>query len=97
MMAPMAALLIAPTASSFIKPMASSLVNAITRNRQEGEFLPLLALRLMVKVLEKESEEQQKDIIVWIKIFNSAISRLLSISITSPGLMVCFQETIYLE
>ena len=97
MMAPMAALLIAPTASSFIKPMASSLVNAITRNRQEDEFLPLLALRLMVKVLEKESEEQQKDIIVWIKIFNSAISRLLSILITSPGLMVCFQETIYLE
>ena len=53
-MAPVAASLIAPMASSLIQPVASSLMNAITRKGQEGGFLPLLALPLMMRVLEKE-------------------------------------------
>ena len=52
-MAPVAASLIAPMASSLIQPVASSLMNAITRKGQGG-FLPLLALPLMMRVLEKE-------------------------------------------
>ena len=53
MMSPMAASLIAPMASSLIQPAASSLINALTGTRQEGGFLPLLALLLMMKVLGK--------------------------------------------
>ena len=56
MMPPMAASLIGSLAHSLIQPMASSLVNAITGKRatrlekgQEGRFLPLLALSLMMK------------------------------------------------
>ena len=48
-------------ASSLIQPMDSSLINAITGKRvvrarrgQEGGFIPLLALPLMMKVLGKE-------------------------------------------
>ena len=50
-------------ASSLIQPMASSLINTVTGKGQEGWFLPLLLLPLMMKVLEKESEEQEKYII----------------------------------
>ena len=53
MMAAMVTSLIAPMASSLIQPIASSLVNSITRKGQEGRFLPLLALLLMLKVLGK--------------------------------------------
>ena len=40
-------------ASSLIQPIAPSLINSITGKGQEGGFLPLLALLLMMKVLEK--------------------------------------------
>ena len=40
-------------AASLIQPVASSLINSITGKRQEGGFLPLLVLSLMIKVLEK--------------------------------------------
>ena len=70
MMAPMAASLIAPMASLFMKPVASSLINAISGKGQEGGFLPLLALPLMMKVLgkgvtnaEKDSKDQKKDLL----------------------------------
>ena len=53
MLTVMAASLIALMASSLIKPIASSLINSITGKGQEGEFLPLLPLLLMMKVLEK--------------------------------------------
>ena len=52
MMAIMAASFIAPIASSLIQPIVSSLINSITGKRQEGGFLPFLALPLMIKVLE---------------------------------------------
>ena len=52
MMAIMAASFIAPIASSLIQPIVSSLINSITGKRQEGGFLPFLALPLMMKVLE---------------------------------------------
>ena len=57
-MGPMTASLIAPMASSLIKPVASSVINAISgkgimaaAKRQEGGFLPLLALPLMIKAM----------------------------------------------
>ena len=53
MVAPMAASLIAPRVSSLIQPVASWLINAITWKGQEGGYLPLLALPLMMKVLGK--------------------------------------------
>ena len=60
MMAPLAASLIAPMASSLIQPVASSLINFISEKGVmkaekglEGGFLPLVALSLMIKVLEK--------------------------------------------
>ena len=40
-------------AASLIQPVASSLINSITGKGQERGFLPLLALSLMIKVLEK--------------------------------------------
>ena len=56
MMAPMVALLIAPMASLLIKPVGSSRINTISGEGvmragkgQEGGFLPLLALPLMIK------------------------------------------------
>ena len=56
MMPPIAASLIGTLAHSLIQPMAFSLINAITgkratrsENGQEGRFLPLLALPLMMK------------------------------------------------
>ena len=52
-MTPVAASLIAPMTFPLMQPVASSLTNAITEKRQEGGFLPLLALPLMIKVLGK--------------------------------------------
>ena len=43
--------MIAPMASSLIQPISSSLINHITGKGQEGGFLPLLPLPLMMKVL----------------------------------------------
>ena len=71
MMAPMAASLIARKASSLVKPVASSRINAISRKGvmragkgQEGGFLPLLALPLMIKAkyLWKRSHKCRKTI-----------------------------------
>ena len=45
--------LIAPMASSLIQPIASSLINSITGKGQEGGFLRLLTLPLVMKVLGK--------------------------------------------
>ena len=59
-MAHMAASLIAPMASSLMQPVASSLVNAISGKEQEGGFLPLLALSLIVKVLGKGNRRAGK-------------------------------------
>ena len=60
MMGSIASFLIAPMASSLIQPVASSLINAMSRKGvmragkgQQGRFLPLLALPLIMKVLEK--------------------------------------------
>ena len=53
MIAPMAASLIALMAFSLMQPLASSLINVITGKGQEGGFVPLLALTLMIKVLRK--------------------------------------------
>ena len=53
MIAPITALLITPITSSLIQPVDSLLINAVTGNKQTGEFLPLLALSLMMKVLGK--------------------------------------------
>ena len=39
--------------ASLTQPVTSSLKNVITRRGQEGGFLPLLALLLMMTVLEK--------------------------------------------
>ena len=70
-----AASLIEPMTSSLIQPVASSLINAISGKRvmragkgEEGAFLSLLALPLMIKAMsrKKESQEQEKDIIIWI-------------------------------
>ena len=51
--APMAASLIALMASLLIQPVVSLMLNAITRKGQEGGFLPLFALPLMMRVLGK--------------------------------------------
>ena len=58
MVAPMVASLIQPVSSSLIQPVASSLIKAIAGKgvmragkRQEGGFLPLLALPLMIKAI----------------------------------------------
>ena len=53
MIAPMTVLLITLLSSSLKQPVASSFINAITGKGQEGQFLPLLALILTMKVLEK--------------------------------------------
>ena len=59
MIVPMAASLVAPMAPSLIKSVACSLINVITgkgvvrAEGQEGGFLLLLALPLMMKVLGK--------------------------------------------
>ena len=53
MMAPMDASWIAPMTSLLLQPIASSLINFITWKGQEGVFLPLLPLPLMMKVLGK--------------------------------------------
>ena len=45
--------MMAPVAASLIQHAASSLINPIPEKGQEGEFLPLLALPLMMKVLGK--------------------------------------------
>ena len=70
----------APMASSLIVP----LINAITGKGvmtagkgQEGRFIPLLALRIMMKVWKKESVERGEGIIrwiIWIKVFSSVPS-----------------------
>ena len=58
MVAPMVASLIQPVTSSLIQPVASSLIKAIAGKgvmragkRQEGGFLPSLALPLMIKAI----------------------------------------------
>ena len=76
----MAASLIAPMVPSLMQSFASSLKNAITgkgvRRTGKGQkcgFLSLLALPLMMKVLEKESQEQEEHMarwIIYIKIFS---------------------------
>ena len=53
MMATTAVSLLAPIASSLIQLLASSLINAITEKGQEGKFLVLLALSLMMKFMGK--------------------------------------------
>ena len=53
MMIAMAVSLIAPVFFSLMQPVTSSLINAISGKGQEGGFLPLLALPLMIKVLGK--------------------------------------------
>ena len=53
MVAPMAVLLVAPMISLLIQPLVSSLINAITGKGKQDGFLPLFALLLMMKVLEK--------------------------------------------
>lgn len=65
--------MIAPTASSLIQFVASSLINSISgkgivrlRKGREGGFLPLLASPLIMKVLGKEMQYQEEDIIIWI-------------------------------
>ena len=63
--------LIAPKASSLTQPVVSSQINVITEKGQEDELLRLLALPLMMKFQEKNSEEQKEDIITCIKIFSS--------------------------
>ena len=47
----MSASLIAPMASPLLRLGASSLINVINGKGEEGIFLPLLALPLMMKVL----------------------------------------------
>ena len=73
MMALTAASLEGPMVSPLIQPVASSLINAISRKGPRFGFLPLLALPLMMKVLQKLLQEQGKqsklleeDIITWI-------------------------------
>ena len=60
MVVPMSALFVALMASSLMQPVVSSLINVLTRKRvlragvgQQGRFLPLLALPLLMKVLGK--------------------------------------------
>ena len=53
MMATMAAPLIVSVVSSLIQPIVSSSINSVTGKLQEGGFLSLLALPLMMKVLKK--------------------------------------------
>ena len=48
--------MVAPMAASMVQPVAFFFINAVTRKRQEGGFLPLLALLLMMKVLGKEDK-----------------------------------------
>ena len=69
-MVPMAVSLIAPMVSSLIQPVTSSLMKAITgkgvtraAKGQESEFLVLLALPLIMKVLEKGAARARKDVI----------------------------------
>ena len=78
MVTPMSFSLRAPMASSLLKPAVSSLIYTITGKGimragkgQEGRFLQLLAIPLTTKVLKKESQEQQEDIITWIMWTNS--------------------------
>ena len=54
MMATIADSLIAPMASSLIQPVASSLINVISGKGQEGGFLPLLALPVMIKTCNEK-------------------------------------------
>ena len=68
-MVPMAASLIAPMIFSLIQTLASSLINAINGKGQEGGFLPLLALPLIIKAMSQGLEE---DIITWVNIFSPA-------------------------
>ena len=60
MMAPIAGSLIAPMPSSLIQPIASSLINSINRKGQEGEFLSLLELPLMMKSIGKRSRRAER-------------------------------------
>ena len=61
MMAPMAASLISPMASLLIQPATSSMINSINgktamraRKGDEGGFLPLLALPLMIRSMSRK-------------------------------------------
>ena len=65
----MASSLIAPMAFSLIQPVASSLINAISGKGvirvgkgQKLEFLPLIALPLLIEVLGKRSHKSMKRI-----------------------------------
>ena len=81
LIAPMSASMIAVMTTSLIHPVVSSLINVISAKgvmkagkKQEGVFLPLLVLLLMMKVLEKVQQGLEKDIttwIVWTRIFSS--------------------------
>ena len=109
----MAASLRAPMVSSLIQTVASSFINVISekiamtaRKGQDGGFIPLLTLALMIEVLEKGAtkagkiynnmDHMDKKIFRFTPPFK-AISRLLGISVTNLDLMVFFQEIVYLN
>ena len=97
-------------AATLIQPVASWLIKAISgdhesRKEQEGKFILLLALLLMIQVLGKGviragrgyNDKDHLNNFFEIRSILWAIPRLLSISNTNLGLMVIFQETIDLE
>ena len=49
-----------PMAVSLVAPMVSSLINSITGKRQQGEFLPLLALPITDESIAKNSYKSWK-------------------------------------
>ena len=97
MMAPMAASLIAPMASLFMQPVASSLINAISGKGQEGGFLPLLALPLMMKVLGKgvtNAEKDSKDLCKYEKLENKNNKLKLDIGFLNNCKQLCLYPKI---
>ena len=80
MMAPITSSLVAFMASSLIQPVSFSLKNAISGKRvmrvgeviEKEKALPLeKTLFLMMKVQEKELQEQKEDLIMWIMFFSA--------------------------
>ena len=51
-----------PMATSMVQPVAFLFINAVLRKGQEGGFLPLLALLLMIEVLGKEDKRAGRGI-----------------------------------
>ena len=56
----MVASLIVPVDSSLIKPVVTSFVDATSGKGQEGGFLPLLGLPLMMKFVKKRSHKNRR-------------------------------------